>query len=62
MARIVILVAAVLLLGAMAVLTVIVATSEATSPGGLVLIGVGLFVILVLGVGIVGALAKPPRQ
>jgi hypothetical protein len=58
MARILVLALALLFVIVMGALTVVVLTSEGITAGGLVLIAVSVFVIFIMGVGIVGALGK----
>jgi hypothetical protein len=53
---------ALLFIVALAWLTLSVLVREGTTLGGLALIALAVFVLIVLGVGIVGALRKPPHQ
>ncbi len=62
MARILVLALALLFVVAMGALTVVVLTSEGITAGGLVLIAVSVFVIFIMGVGIVGALGNRKQQ
>ena len=60
--RLIVLCIAVLFIVALAGLTLSVATREGTTLGGLVLVALAIGVLVVLGIGIVAALRKPPDQ
>jgi hypothetical protein len=62
MTRLLVLGTALLFIVALAWLTLSVLVREGTTLGGLALIALAMFVLIVLAVGIVGALRKPPHQ
>jgi hypothetical protein len=62
MGRVLVLAVAVVFIVALAALTLSVLAREGITLGGLVLIALSFFVLVVLGVGIIGALRKPPPK
>jgi hypothetical protein len=60
--RLIVLAVALVFIVAFAWLTLSVLTREGITLGGLVLIALAIGVLVVMGVGIVGALRKPPDE
>jgi hypothetical protein len=62
MTRLVVLGVAILFIVTLGGLTIGMVSREGITLGGLVLIVLAVFVLIVLGVGIVGALRRPPDE